>query len=360
MKIFIACLLLIVSPFYNVKSQSKGNIKKRVVLKLLPGPDNPRNSEGAFITLKNGNILYIYSHFTGASGDDYGHAYLASRFSADQGKTWSNKDKIVLEQEAKVNVMSVSLLRLKNGNIGLFYLRKNSKEDCIPMMSISRNEAETWGTPTPCITDKKGYFVLNNDRVIQLSSGRLLMPVALHRIAGQKDFSRRGDIFCYYSDNNGKDWYAGRQIPNPFNVVTQEPGVVNLKNGNILLFVRTKKGVQYASFSTNDGTSWSVIEPTKIISPLSPASMKRIPSTGDLLLVWNNNGKNQKRIPLNVAVSKNEGKDWEHIKTIENDTNGIYCYTAIHFIGKYVILAYSNWDTMSTALIRIKISDLYH
>ena len=75
---------------------------------------------------------------------------------------------VVVENEGGMNVMSVSLLRLQNGEIALFYLRKNSTEDCIPMMRISKDEARTWSDPIPCITDRKGYFVLNNDRVVQL------------------------------------------------------------------------------------------------------------------------------------------------------------------------------------------------
>jgi hypothetical protein len=69
------------------------------VLKLSPGPNNPRNSEGDFVTLKDGKILFIYSHFTGNSGGDFGNGYLASRFSADNGKTWSKEDKTVVTRK---------------------------------------------------------------------------------------------------------------------------------------------------------------------------------------------------------------------------------------------------------------------
>ena len=35
----------------------------QTVLELNPSDDNPRNGEGDFITLKEGRILFIYSHF---------------------------------------------------------------------------------------------------------------------------------------------------------------------------------------------------------------------------------------------------------------------------------------------------------
>ena len=50
--------------------------------------------------------------------------------------------------------------------IALFYVRKNSEENCIPQLRYSSDEAATWTDPIPVITDRQGYFVLNNDRVI--------------------------------------------------------------------------------------------------------------------------------------------------------------------------------------------------
>src|SRR5688500_17691380 len=154
---------------------NKENTPVADVLKLTTGPDNPRNSEGDFITLKDGRILYIYSHYTGTSNDDHASAYLAGRFSSDNGTTWTEEDVKIVDKEGTMNVMSVSLLRLQNGKIALFYLKKNSTSDCIPMMRISEDEARTWSEPKPCITDREGYFVLNNNRVIQLKNGRLLL-----------------------------------------------------------------------------------------------------------------------------------------------------------------------------------------
>lgn len=103
---------------------------KEVVLKLEPGPGNPRNSEGDFIQLKDGRILFVYTHFTEGTGDNAG-AFLAGRISTDKGKTWSDKDVTVISNEGGMNVMSVSLIRLANGRIALFYLRKNSETDCV-------------------------------------------------------------------------------------------------------------------------------------------------------------------------------------------------------------------------------------
>ena len=334
---------IIFSGCKTTSMSSKGSDHgKEIVLRLEPGPDNPRNSEGDFITLKNGRILFIYSHFAGASGGDFGNAYLASRYSDDKGKTWSQIDEKVVGQEGDMNVMSVSILRLQNSEIALFYARKNTASDCIPMMRTSTDEAKTWSDAIQCITDRKEYFVLNNNRVIQLKNGRLLMPVSLHISPGGVwgPSSAKGTIYCYLSDDNGRTWRYDREVPNPEDVILQEPGVIELKSGDIFMFMRTGEGVQYVSYSKDKGETWSPASLGNIISPRSPASIARIPSTDDLLLVWNKNGTDQKRTPFNIAVSKDEGKTWDHFKTLEDDPDGWYCYTAIHFTKKDVLLGH--------------------
>ncbi len=312
---------------------------KEVVLRLEPGPDNFRNSEGDFITLKDGRILFVYSHFIGGNGDN-DSAYLAGRYSDDKGRTWTQTDSLIVANEGGMNVMAVSLLRLHTGEIALFYAIKNSSSDCAPHMRISRDEAETWGPPQKCVT-MPGYYTINNDRVIQLENGRIIVPVGWggHPVTGEK-----GQIMCYYSDDNGATFNKSKYVPNPQNIVVQEPGIIQLRDGTILLFCRTLIGKQVISYSKDRGESWTPFEESNITSPLSPASMKRVPSTGDLLLVWNNNYEDAldggKRTPFNLAISSDEGKTWSKIKTLESDPHGWYCYTAIKFLDDSVLLGH--------------------
>lgn len=316
-------------------------------IRLLPPTPgkNPRNSEGSFVTLKDGRLLLIYTHFTGG-GSDHATAHLAARSSKDGGLTWSDKDEPVLANEAKMNVMSVSLLRLQNGAIALFYLRKNSLEDCRAYMRISNDEAKTWGEPVLCIPSE-GYFVVNNDRVIQLKNGRLVIPAARHNVPGGKWFGR-ATAMCFLSDDNGKTWRQSKsqlEAPQASKTGLQEPGLVELKDGKVLMLCRTDQGCQMRSHSSDGGDTWEAVETTDIKSPVSPASVKRIPKTGDLLLVWNNHANvddahRGKRTPLSVAISRDDGMTWEKSKNIEDDPAGWYCYTAIAFAGDCVLLAH--------------------
>lgn len=331
------------------------------VLTISTGPNNPRNSEGDFITLKDGRILYIYTRFTGDSYMDDAPAYLASRYSDDDGKTWSEEDVQVVSQEGKANVMSVSLLRLQNGEIAMFYLRKNSIIDCKPIVRFSNDECETWSEPVECLLGKEGYFVVNNDRVIQLENGRLIMPVSQHMVKGNEHWDadeEMGHLYAYFSDDDGRTWQVSQEVPNPKAVIHQEPGVVELADGRLMMFIRTDAGVQYKSFSTDNGQTWSATEASDMFSPQSPASLVEIPETDKLVLVWNNNnGDNPiikgKRTPLQLAVSDDNAQTWQNKLVIEDDPNGSFCYTAIHFTENHILLGYFDWSSRAITVTRV-------
>ena len=330
-----------------VDVKQTGGVSKVVLLP--PGTGNPRNSEGDFIQLKDGRILFVYSHFTGGGGD-HSAAHLAGRYSSDGGRTWTGEDVLIVPNEGDWNVMSVSLLRLQDGRIALFYARKNSLVDCRPYMRISEDEARTFSEPRLCIDDEVGYYVLNNDRAVQLAGGRLILPVALHNTPKYKKPDWAGKIICYLSDDGGRTWRRSKDqligtTPAGARVTLQEPGIIELTGGRLMMFCRTGSGSQYVSCSADGGDTWSAFGPSNIIGPCSPASIERIPKTGDLLLVWNNHenvdeAHRGKRTPFNVAISRDEGKTWEKIKTIEDDPDGWYCYTAVDFVGDHVLLGH--------------------
>ena len=335
------------------------------LLVIEPNKGNPRNSEGDIIELKDGRLCLIYTQFTSGSGD-HAAADLAMRTSDDDGRSWSD-DRIVVRRPGGLNVMSVSLLRLASGEIALFYLRKTSKEDCRPLMCISTDEAETWSQPTVCITDKVGYYVLNNDRAVQLRSGRLILPVAWHQGPGQgRDTA--GVIMCYLSDDNGKAWRRSKgsfkgYAPDGQRITVQEPGVVELKDGRLMMFIRTNAGSQYICYSQDGGETWTKAQPSNLASPLSPASIERIPWTGDLLCTWNDhsgthNYTEGRRMPLCLAVSKDEGKTWSRSRIIEGNPDGWYCYTSITFVRNRALLAYCAGDKKIGGLNLLKVQAL--
>ena len=118
----ILCLCAAVAATVVIAAPAAG---VHIGLELPPGPNNPRNSEGAFMPLKDGRIMFAYSRYYGKSGDDHATADIAARYSSDQGRTWTTNDEIIVKNEGGMNVMSVSLLRLQSGEIALFYPPRN-------------------------------------------------------------------------------------------------------------------------------------------------------------------------------------------------------------------------------------------
>jgi Neuraminidase (sialidase) len=336
-------------------------------LELPPSEGNPRNSEGDFVQLDDGRVLFVYTHFTG-SGSDFGEAHLASRVSNDGGATWSTDDIVLVPNEGGMNVMSVSLVRLSNGEIAMLYLRKNSRGDCRPYIRFSTDNAETWSDPVPII-DTLGYFVVNNDRLVKLASGRLVVPTARHSLPGE-EFQSRGAALCYISDDNGRTWRPSDTVleaPEGSKSGLQEPLVVELADGQLWMLCRTDQGCQMQSFSEDGGITWSPVERTEILSPVSPATVERIPGSVNLLMIWNDHRDVDpalagKRTPQAAAVSHDNGVTWGNRLLLEDLPTGWYCYTAMYFVHDHVLLAYCAGDTAvegglnRTRIVRVPIA----
>ena len=174
-------LLALASPsLFGAASAPVREPLGRSVLELPPREGNPRNSEGAFLDLRDGRIVFVYSHFLGAAASDHAKARLAARYSSDTGDTWGEPTFIPIPgEDAAMNVMSVSLLRLANGDLGLFYLLRLSWHEMRMHLMRSADEGRTWSAPVNCMP-AGGYYVVNNDRVVRLASGRIIIPAARH------------------------------------------------------------------------------------------------------------------------------------------------------------------------------------
>jgi sialidase-1 len=241
--------------------------------------------------------------------------------------------------------MSVTLRRLNpnaaDGSLGLFYLVKNSATDLKVYLRVSTDEAKTFGKPV-CVTEQPGYHVMNNDRVTVLSTGRIVCPVAW-----TENVAKGGHFVsvCFYSDDRGKTWKKGAGSVDVARRGAMEPEVVELTDGRLLMIVRTQLGHIATAYSKDGGDRWGEPGQLSVKAPESPATIRRIPATGDLLLVWNNThdpkaGHGGRRTPLTAAVSSDEGKTWKHVRDLEADKERTYAYTSILFVKDRVVLTY--------------------
>jgi sialidase-1 len=249
---------------------------------------NPRYSEGSVAVLSDGSLLYATTEFIGG-GADHATARIIGRVSRDGGGTWA-EERVLQKNVGKQNVMSATLRRLvpgrQDGPLGLFYAVKNGPADLKFYLRISDDEARTFVEPI-LVTDAPGYHVMNNDRVTVLSTGRLVCPIAWTADV----FKAGGGHFtchCYLSDDGGKTWRKSAGEVDQPQRGAMEPGVVELAGGKLLMIVRTQLGHIATSISSDGGDHWSPPGKLPLKAPESPATIRRVPATGDLLLIWIN------------------------------------------------------------------------
>lgn len=337
----------------------------KIICDLAPDQQNNRNSEGAFIELKDGRILFVYSRYADMGCKDDAEADLYGVISKDQGESFGEPFEVLNRAEVDAtNVMSVSLMRMANGDIGMFYLKKSEVDQCRYYLKRSKDEGKSFGPPVCCI-EERGYYVVNNDRVIRTKSGRLLFAAAYHKThselneEGTKYISKfePGVVQIYASDDDGDTWKKladNIEVPICGGCTTgaQEPGLLLMNDGRIWCYIRNNTGRQYETFSEDDGVTWSNPLPSRFTSAVSPMCTKRL-SDNRILVVWNPiptyNGRVQRvngihtggRNPLTIAMSEDDGKNYTDPIAIETDEKCGYCYTAIYETNDGgVLLAY--------------------
>lgn len=304
----------------------------------------PRYSEGSILPLNDGSLLYATTQFIG-SGSDFATARIIAKKSTDGGRTWG-KQRVLQENTGKKNVMSATLRYLagpmqEKRPIGLFYLKKNTLSDLKAYLKVSVDNGKTFGPPIE-ITTPPGYHVMNNDRITILSNGRWLAPVA-----STSDVQKNNHFVstCFISDDRGKTWKQPKGSVDYAKRGAMEPEVIELKDGNVLMIFRTQSGHIGSSLSSDKGDTWSKPVSWGVRAPEAPATLRRIPSTGDLLLIWNDNfepgaGHSGKRTPLTAAISSDEGKTWKLKKNLETDEDHTYSYISLTFYRGRAIMSY--------------------
>ena len=319
-------------------------------------PQKPRMSEGDLIQLKDGSLYAIWSDYYAGTGWDGSPARLAAKISRDSGKTWSEPQVVVMD-EHDTNVMSASLIYNNSGELLLAYY------DQIPGMSTkgmvlrrSNDDAKTWNEPVQITPETGNRHAANNACLRLFSNGRIALSC-------RKYIDGIRWPYCLYSDDDGYTWQAGEHVPDPGLTKSQkqgqnvnEPSIAELPDGRLLMTMRSIAGGQFFSYSDDWGKTWTKPELSPLVGTCSPAAIKRIPGTDDVLAIFTYgfNG----RTPLTSAISSDGGKTWKNLKLVEQSEYHGYCYTSITFIDDRVLLTYMHYPNF-TSLMRFDVEPGY-
>lgn len=334
--------------------------ESKTVAEICRGEDNPRNSEGDFAVLKDGSILFAYSRYHGSTPQDHDPCDIAGMISRDGGESFTHLPHLLAkaEEHSTKNLMSVSLCRLDNGTLCLFYLAKFGPNSAYYMRRAYGDETH-FGEPEVCIefTDDI-YYVVNNCRVLKFPDGRLLVPAACHDIIsrnGVRDMTYFAKSRVFGCDSDGRNWrpvsdYIEMANAGHSGTGLQEPGLTLLADGRLYGYFRTDRCFQFESFSEDSGKTWTVPVASRFTSPESPMLIKKNGYSGIYYAVWNPvpnyNGRHEDtwchagRFPFVMAQSEN-GTDFSDFTVIEDIPEHGYCYPAIFFLNeKEMLMSY--------------------
>ncbi len=329
----------------------------RRILDIGPAEGNPRNSEGSFLRLKDGRIMFAYSRYSGTSSYDGAYCEIAVMYSSDEGETFTEPVVIAKPDRSKgeTNYMSVSLLELPNGDAGLFYLVKHEEHGLWSEVILRRSSDgfATMSDEIRCAPDNfHDYYVINNDRILRTADDVLIVPVALHRSAegyGRHGVDGNAIAEFYGSYDGGFTWRRISEavsIPDAYSTSgLQEPGIIELGKGTLYSYFRTDLGRHYESVSINGGRDWFAPRPSKFTGPCSPLLIRKNPYTGEYFAIWNPRHSmptaeiewGYDRTPFVIARSK-DGVNFSKPEIIEGIKKAGYCYPAMYFISENVAL----------------------
>ncbi len=352
----LLCVLLgtaIVSPV--IDAETTMTIEKTDLF--APGDNNVNlfRIPGIVVTPK-GTIL-AYCEARRSPKGDWGEIEVHLRRSLDGGKTWLPIQHIAhsgprlpvpedrLGKMAKPDDQTVNnpvAIADKSGVVHFLYCINYAR--CFYMKSS--DEGASWSEPVEITTTFDAFKPDYNWNVlatgpghgIQLKNSRLVVPIWL--AAGKNGAHHPSAMGTIFSDDNGKTWQRGAiaitnspEIPDP-----NETSIAELSDGRVLLNVRShiKSNRRLLMTSADGATNWT--KPTaheQLWEPICFGSSDNFIAPDDkaALLFCNPHnldtkdgepkpGQSRLRQNLSLYLSRDDGKTWPIVKTIEQVGSG--------------------------------------
>ncbi len=306
----------------------------------------------ALITSARGTLL-AFCEGRRNSASDTGDIDVLLKRSFDGGKTWSPVQKIADMGEDTignptpvVERKSGSILLLLTGNPGVTNERQITGGSTGPGRTVwiarSTDDGASWSAPADITAQVKRpdwtWYATGPGNGIQLRSGRIVIPCDHNR---RENNERHSHVI--YSDDRGVTW----QIGGIADEKTNESAVVELKNGNLLLNMRSYHGRNRRAIATSrdGGLTWSELQfDDTLIEPVCEASLVGAVPAGSKPDGWLlfSNPAGTTRTNMTVRLSKDDGKTWIASRLLHEGPSG---YSSLAMLpGGRVALLYERGE----------------
>ena len=183
-----------------------------------------RNCQASVIGVSDGDLLLAYSDYLQGSMADHAPANIIALRSEDGGCSWGSPYIVADSPEVGDNVQSVSLLRLGNGRIAIFYILVKTRmgpnwidsgfkdtggtRSINLMMHVSSDDGRSWSDARCINPADEPYQCMLNDAAVRLSSGRIIIPC--DQTTSNYDAGCIAFLRPLFSDDDGETWRQSR------------------------------------------------------------------------------------------------------------------------------------------------------
>ncbi len=240
------------------------------------------------------------------------------------GGTWSTPRVIV---DIPLTAVGNPALWRDGGGLHLAYVILDREEwtSAHIVASDSSDGGSTWSGPR-LLHEREGLMVRN--RPLVTPGGAILLPVY-----DEKSWAP----LVLRSQDGGVSWRLFGDTT--ARGVALQPALALAPDGKILMLSRGRKGRALASWSADEGRSWTASRPLDMPNPNSGLDLVNLPD-GSILAAYNHSSTD--RLRLDLAVSRDGGAHWSDPMPVAVTTNGELSYPCLLLAdGRQVHLAYT-------------------
>jgi predicted neuraminidase len=196
----------------------------------------------------------------------------------------------------------------------LFYKDGPAPDEWWGMLKRSFDGGKTWSKAERLPKDIYGPI---KNKAVLLKDGTLLCPSS----SEDNDWK----LHMEFTRDLGKTWSRTGPLNDGVTTSAIQPSILFLPDGRLQLVCRSENGFILQAFSTDQGQSWTALEPSNLVNPNSGIDAVTL-KDGRHVIVYNPVKKG--RSPISVAISS-DGKTWKDVATLENEPGEEFSYPAV-------------------------------